>query len=418
MPYMQDIKSFLEKSGYSEKDWDTSGLDWENVKAIAVHHTNSLKALNTHSGYIANRLQGFEGVHSVRWRVKDTFSLMKKILRKNLESAPKEKWQTISVDNYTAVVSDLIGIRALHLLKEDCVIIDEQIREIWNLTSTTIFKRSGDRELHDIIERGALETVHEAGYRSIHYDMHYGAEKKPILVEIQVRTIFQEGWSEIDHKVKYPDFSNNTLLIIYLDLFNALSGTVDDMGSFVMKLDDLIKTTATEIVNSEAALASRDSDIENLQKEIHNLKSKGKAPKSTIDSLQSSVDNIKRTNKRSEQIGSTQLLSKILADSYPQPFTALDLSYFDALKSTLDKNNSAAIALADIMKPNNDLLKALQGISAFQAPSSKLFEQTFNSSATAPPIKEAISTKNSSNETKSSELKNPGSDTNNKDRDK
>ncbi|MEE4999827.1 RelA/SpoT domain-containing protein [Pseudomonas alliivorans] len=386
MSYIKDLKTFLEESGYSEENWISSGLDWENVKAIAEHHTKSLKILNTHSGSIANRLQGFEGVHSVRWRVKDTFSLMKKILRKNLEPNPKEKWQTINANNYTSVVSDLIGIRALHLLKEDCVTIDEQIREIWNITSTTIFKRHGDRELNSIIERGALETVHEAGYRSIHYDLHYAAEKKPVLVEIQVRTIFQEGWSEIDHKVKYPDFSNNTLLIIYLDLFNALSGTVDDMGSFVIKLDDLIKSTDAETVNNEAALAARDLAIENLQKEIHNLKSAGEAPKATIDSLQSSVDNIRRSNKITNQT-TQQKLSRMLDTSYSISLPTLDMSYFENLRNIMEKNNSAAQAMAEIMKPNEDFIKALQGITAFGPSTSQLFEQIGPSSPELKTIK-------------------------------
>lgn len=40
-------------------------------------------------------------------------------------------------------------------------------------------------------------------YRSIHYIIETKPAKKTYFAEIQVRTIFEEGWSEIDHTVRY-----------------------------------------------------------------------------------------------------------------------------------------------------------------------------------------------------------------------
>lgn len=376
MSFTLTLEEFLTKAGYTAKDWEKSTLDWSQLETIAKHHDNALKTLSLHGGSIANRLQEFNGVHSVRWRVKDTFGLLKKILRKNLESLPKEKWVGITSKNYRSVVSDLIGVRALHLLKEDCFAIDEQIRETWNITDTSIFKRNGDRELTEIIERGAKEDIHDAGYRSIHYDFSYGAEKEPILVEVQVRTIFQEGWSEIDHKVKYPDFSENSLLIHYLDLFNGLSGTADDMGSFVIQLDQLIKTTDTAILEGEAALAARDSDIEALQQEINKLKSEGSASKTTIDSLQTSVDNIKEKNTaKSKTYGLAQILASNSSDIFNSKLLTTDPEYLKSISRVTNRTSSLAKLIDDLRSPNNELAKTLEQLRSPDTKLAKALEQ-------------------------------------------
>lgn len=364
-----NLETFLSESGYTHEDWEKSGLEWAQLEGIAKHHNTSLKTLALHGGSIANRLQEFTGVHSVRWRVKDTFGLLKKILRKNLEAEPKDKWKNISSKNYTTVVSDLIGVRALHLLKEDCFIIDEQIRETWETNQISIFKRSGDRELTEIIERGAKEEIHNAGYRSIHYDLVYSPEKKPIYVEVQVRTIFQEGWSEIDHKVKYPDFSENTVLIHYLDLFNGLSGTADDMGSFVIQLDQLIKQTDSAILKGEADLIARDADIEALQQEVNKLKAEGKISETSIDSLQSSVNKIKYKSSYDTETKSQRRTGKSLSELLGPAHPTADMNSKRNIGTVFDSNNSIRRLIDQINTPSNNLSKALEQLSS---PNSKL----------------------------------------------
>lgn len=376
MSFTMTCEEFLAKAGYTAEDWKKSALDWSQLETIAKHHDNALKTLALHGGSIANRLQEFNGVHSVRWRVKDTFGLIKKILRKNLEPNPKEKWIHITAKNYRSVVSDLIGIRALHLLKDECILIDEQIREIWDISGTSIFKRNGDRELSAIIKRGAKEEIHDAGYRSIHYDLTYGAEKEPILVEVQVRTIFQEGWSEIDHKVKYPNFSDNGLLIYYLDLFNGLSGTADDMGSFVIQLDQLIKTTDIAILEGEAALAARDSDIEALQQEINKLKAEGSASKASIASLQSSVDNIKEKSiPNSKKHGTANIFQENMANFYKTRQLTSDPEYLKSLNRMINPNSDLSKVFDQLISPDSKLAKTLEQLRSPNTKLAKALEQ-------------------------------------------
>ena len=45
-------------------------------------------------------------------------------------------------------------------------------------------------------------------YRSLHYIIKY----KGYYVEIQGRTLFEEGWSEIDHDIVYPYYQDDEML--------------------------------------------------------------------------------------------------------------------------------------------------------------------------------------------------------------
>ena len=274
MGFEMSLEEFLEKTNCSIDRWRSIGLDWQNFTAIAQDHDSRLHSLALNGGSIANRLQVFKKVHSVRWRVKDTFGLLKKILRKNLDNPVKDKWTDVTVNNYRGVVTDLIGVRALHLLKEDCADIDAQIRQTWDVNDVVMFKKEGETSSPIMIERGATEDLHNLGYRSTHYSMTYMGEKTPTIVEIQVRTIFQEGWSEIDHKVRYPDFSNNHTLEYFLGLFNGLANTADEMGSFVINLDGLVREVSDNDEINQAVISSQNKEIEFLQRENGNLKLK------------------------------------------------------------------------------------------------------------------------------------------------
>src|SRR5690606_28654998 len=84
---------------------------------------------------------------------------------------------------------------------------------------------------------------HNDSYRSIHYIVPAGEiHSQTISCEIQTRTIFEEGWSEIDHKVRYPNFSKDPNLKEYLDTFNRLAGSADEMGTFVITLKGIIES--------------------------------------------------------------------------------------------------------------------------------------------------------------------------------
>ncbi len=65
--------------------------------------------------------------------------------------------------------------------------------------------------------------------------MQVNTTKEPHFAEIQVRTIFEEGWSEIDHKIRYSSKKKNKKhpLEGYLLLLNGIAGNADETGKLL-----------------------------------------------------------------------------------------------------------------------------------------------------------------------------------------
>ncbi|MEZ9187678.1 RelA/SpoT domain-containing protein, partial [Vibrio splendidus] len=159
---------------------------------------------------IVGMLQKHNSVHSVRWRVKDTNHLLAKIVRKRAEG--KTKYIELTKDTYSDVITDLVGVRVLHLFKADWSNIQQYLDEFWNIVEgPTAYIRKGD-DRTPFIEYGVNNDEiieHKDDYRSIHNIIESNLVKQPTRIEVQIRTIYEEAWSEIDHKVRYPNYSNN-----------------------------------------------------------------------------------------------------------------------------------------------------------------------------------------------------------------
>jgi ppGpp synthetase/RelA/SpoT-type nucleotidyltranferase len=104
--------------------------------------------------------------------------------------------KSFNVKTYRELITDLIGIRALHLFKDEWRPIHEFITATWDLHEKPIaYYRDGDPEelLNALRKAGCNVTGHQFGYRSIHYIIKSQTDNETQLVELQVRTIFEEG---------------------------------------------------------------------------------------------------------------------------------------------------------------------------------------------------------------------------------
>lgn len=249
--YQRTEAEFREQNKITDAEWEIAKIDWNTLSAIGNHHSSQKNALARAAEAMARDLQSIDRVHSVRFRVKDTDHLLAKIIRKRVEGS--EKYADIGVENYQAIVTDLVGVKALHLFKEDLFRIDKSIRDAWEQEENppVAYVRQGDSR-EKLNDAGFDVKDHKAGYRSVHYIVSTSPRRKKILAEIQVRTIFEEGWAEIDHAVKYPNFSDDESVAEFLRIFNRLAGAADEMGSFVRRMAESVRT-----VN---AIVNRDDD--------------------------------------------------------------------------------------------------------------------------------------------------------------
>lgn len=143
-------------------------------------------------------------VHSVKSRMKDPEHLKDKIQRK-LKSG-----KIIDENNLFTVVNDLIGVRVLYLYQDQFQLIHNELLKKVDETKDWMFVEvpkayTWNPETREYFEKLNIHTeVRDTYYTSVHYVIKPNNELSNITCEIQVRTLFEEIWGEIDHTINYP----------------------------------------------------------------------------------------------------------------------------------------------------------------------------------------------------------------------
>lgn len=155
-----------------------------------------INALVTHSGNIA--------ISKIEGRVKDKEECIRKFNRK-YRSELEVREQAYSIKDH---ISDLIGIRVVCLYEDDIEKISELLKEHFEVIDIT--------NKIELIEK----TEDSFGYKGLHLDLKLGSTRsdlpeyiayKDFNFEIQIRTIIQDSWSVLDHKIKYKKSIPNRL---------------------------------------------------------------------------------------------------------------------------------------------------------------------------------------------------------------
>lgn len=143
-------------------------------------------------------------IHSIKSRIKDPNHLEEKINRKVCSG------REITKDNLFSEITDLIGIRVLHLYQDQFPIIHKRLMKKieegdWKLVEPPK-AYSWDPETKKMYdELGINNEIKETYYTSVHYVIKPNNDiPNPTCCEIQVRTLFEEIWGEIDHSINYP----------------------------------------------------------------------------------------------------------------------------------------------------------------------------------------------------------------------
>lgn len=188
------------------------------------------------------KIASFENVHSYRFRIKKTGSLLAKIIRKSVERGDSD----YTVANYFNKITDLLGMRILYVFKEDYWFVHQQIMaEYGNQLAQDIsvkLKKGDDREMYTRLlkEYSNVRVDENETYRSIHYTIYAKTDNINTYprVEIQTRTIFEEGWSEINHKLVYKQRTGSRELKKTSDLLSSMVGACDSIGTLMTMFYD------------------------------------------------------------------------------------------------------------------------------------------------------------------------------------
>ena len=246
-------QEFLTEYNISQADLDAADISWEELVLIEAEYRKlegRLRELG--KSFIDEYLYDIEkaGIHSYRYRTKDAWHLMEKVIRKRKENP--EKFGQLDHTNFYKYVTDLIGIRVFFLYREDWIHFhryitsrfendpdlyiqdrledfDEDPDRYYIAERPKAYKRTGDSKIYNSRE---LDIITTGIYRSLHYTIKY----KGYYIEIQGRTLFEEGWSEIDHDIVYKEAEDDEMLRDYSKLLNRLSGLADEMSSYFRRM--------------------------------------------------------------------------------------------------------------------------------------------------------------------------------------
>lgn len=200
-------------------------------------------------GHLKNVIDPEIAIHSITNRIKERESLSKKIVRKNL------KYKVLGD------ITDIAGIRIITYLDSDVTKIGRLIEKHYNL------------DLENCVNKGEIE-FDRFGYKSLHYVLGYNSENltlpglkrfKGLKLEIQIRTILQHAWAELEHDLGYKheisipeklkrSFTRLAALLETADIeFDRLK---DQIMKYSEELSDRIKSEPNEIEINRDSLNS------------------------------------------------------------------------------------------------------------------------------------------------------------------
>lgn len=166
-----------EKINIESKQYNDLLIIYEIAMHQVVDTINSIKER-------LNNMYGYTIIEKVDSRLKSKKSIMNKVNKKGIAPTYKSL-----VDN----VDDIAGIRIVCPLKEDIFFIKQIIQNMPNLNV--------------IEEKDYIYNPKKSGYSAYHLivetPVKINDETVIIKVEIQIRTVAMDFWSEMEHEIRY-----------------------------------------------------------------------------------------------------------------------------------------------------------------------------------------------------------------------
>ena len=160
-------------------------------------------------------------IEYITTRIKSEASMKEKLVRKGLD---------ITLENALTKIYDAAGIRIICAYIDDVYAVAEMLKKY--------------KDLKVIKEKDYIKNPKSNGYRSYHIvfelSLDLAGEITPVFIEIQIRTIAMDFWSNLEHQMKYKKNIKNPEFIA-----SELKRCADEIAT-----TDLNMQTIRKMINS------------------------------------------------------------------------------------------------------------------------------------------------------------------------
>ncbi len=261
-PQKATLPFILAELNVSEQALLDEGILPDELVAIYNDYLPRLPELADIAELTARTLSKSAGIHAIKHRLKDPLHLIQKVIRKKQEYPHR----TINHTNYLDYINDLVGIRVLYLLKGGWVEIAQYIQQVWELKRRgQAYIKAGATEMMQLCEANNCDIkLHPGGYTAVHFVIETKPNKQRYYAEIQLRTLYQEAWSVLDHHLRYPNHSYDGILDDLLQVHYNITTSADELAL-------LINTFAQQLKDPSASSQAKTEVIQRLREHIGKL---------------------------------------------------------------------------------------------------------------------------------------------------
>jgi putative GTP pyrophosphokinase len=190
----------------------------ELIDALVAHYNGNQRPINRFLESLHVHISDSESlarlIHSVKKRMKSAISLKDKLIRKLRKDVEAGIPFHINQENLFTEITDLGGYRILHLHTRQMDLINKGLLQVLEEAQCTLIEEPKanvwDQETEAYFQSIGIKTEYNPRmYSSVHYTVMPNKSKLNVRAEIQVRTLSEEVWGEVDHKFNYPKAVNS-----------------------------------------------------------------------------------------------------------------------------------------------------------------------------------------------------------------
>ena len=203
---------------------------WRSVMFL---YDSALKKLNTKIEILNNEFVNrydHNPIEHIKSRLNTADSIVKKLKKDGCE---------VTIDNMMNHLSDIAGIRIICSFVDDIYEVAEMLVRQDDVTVIAI--------------KDYIKNPKPNGYRSYHMiieiPVFFSDSKKPIRVEVQIRTIAMDFWASLDHQLKYKKS--------FVDLNGEISGELKQCADVIAQTDNKMLEIRKRI-EAQGVTVSRD----------------------------------------------------------------------------------------------------------------------------------------------------------------